>query len=141
MLIKLNKAFKIFINEKHSDIVCQDFTQYMAYMNVNKRGGTSTASGKDEAAVINYAKRYKDFILREIEILSSNREGVSVFVCGSKSYFTRLMGALFGEKVKIQCKNAIAQPDCYHNLSFIQIPHPSYWKVDFEELAKEMQKR
>lgn len=63
-------------------------------MNVNKRGGTFSTKGYDENAVINYAKEYREYILKEIELLTNQREKVTVFVCGGKGYFERLMKAL-----------------------------------------------
>ena len=137
LLIALDEAFKIFYKSK-KDSECQDFTEEMAYMNINKRGGTSSTKVVDETAVINYAEKYKEFILKEIEILSRNSEEVRVFVCGSKSYFTRLMGAMFGKEERKKAQKDAVLP--HNNITFIQISHPSCWKVTSEKRAEEMQR-
>ena len=92
MLTKINNAMKQYfgLEEKEEFI----FTSKAAYMNVNKRGGTFSTKGYDENAVINYAKEYREYILKEIELLTNQREKVTVFVCGGKGYFERLMKAL-----------------------------------------------
>lgn len=140
LLNKLNEAFAKLNNVENSDEAKEnfDFKDEVAYMNVNKRGGTSRTVGRDETAVINYAEKYKEFILKEIEILSQNQEEVRVFVCGGKSYFTRLMRALFGENVEIVDEKTSTQHVKDKNLTFIQIPHPSYWRVSVEKLVEEM---
>lgn len=136
MLDKLNRAFvEFFCGGKEAE--CDDFKNEMAFMNVNKRGGTSTTAGRDETAVINYAEKYRKFILREINILSTGRNDAQVFVCGDKNYFLRLMGALFPEEKK-KIKNADSQVYVGENIKFINIPHPSNWKVTAGELVEKM---
>ena len=106
-------------------------------MNVNKRGGASTTAGRDETAVIQYASRYKKFILREIAILTKNEDAI-VFVCGGKSYFGRLMHALFDEEVEGKIKvNGVFIKD---KITYKQIPHPSHWKITSQKITEEMQK-
>ena len=138
MLDKLNQAFAMFMKSVNK-VECGDFKYEMAFMNVNKRGGTSTTAGRDETAVINYAEKYREFILKEIEILKKHRDNeVTIFVCGDENYFKRLMIALFSkdkEKIKNNEKNVYSKD----NITFIKISHPSYWKVTPTELAKEMQ--
>ena len=139
MLNKLNEAFyKLIGNEKSGENEEDfDFKNEVAFMNVNKRGGTFRTAGRDETAVIQYAARYKEFILKEIDILTKN-EKATVFVCGSKSYFERLMIAFFEKEVQKEIKDKrVLVKD---KITFKQIPHPSYWKVTSAELAEEMRK-
>lgn len=111
MLNKINEALK-YLGTKKKEI---DFTKTAAYMNVNKRGGTFTTTGYDESAVIHYAKKYKEYIWKEIQLLAKERKNVTVFVCGGKKYFQRLMGALeINEEQRDKVK-----------VEFINIPHPS----------------
>ena len=139
MLSKLNEAF-FRLNENETSGVQKkdfDFTEHMAFMNVNKRGGTSTTAGRDETAVIEYARKYKEFILQEIEILTKKGEAI-VFVCGGKSYFWRLMRALFDKEVEGNIEeNGVFVKD---KITYKQIPHPSYWKITSQKLTEEMQK-
>ncbi len=138
MLDKLNQAFAVFMKSVNK-VECDDFKNEMAFMNVNKRGGTSTTAGRDETAVINYAGKYREFILKEIEILKKHRDNdVTIFVCGDENYFKRLMLALFPED-KEKIKNNEKTVYSKDNIRFIKISHPSYWKVTPTELAKEMQ--
>ena len=58
MLVKLNESFKNFL-KCNDNLECNDFTDKMAYMNVNKRGGTSTTAGKDETAAQSSSIRAK----------------------------------------------------------------------------------
>lgn len=134
MLDKLNTAFALYSNQKQENF---DFRSEMAFMNINKRGGTSTTAGRDETAVVNYAKEYRKFILKEIDILREHND-VTIFVCGSESYFKRLMIALFPEE-KEKIKNHKENIYLKGKIKFIKISHPSYWKVSPEQLAQEMQ--
>lgn len=123
MLTKINNEFRLFLK-------CDDFTKKMAYMNVNKRGGTESTQGRDRNAVINYADKYKEFILKEIDILSKQNEEVIVFVCGlGTKYFPPLIRSLTGysqEKVNDNCTSYEYK---YQNkdkkIKFINIQHPS----------------
>ena len=110
----------------------REFRNYL--MNVNKRGGTFSTKGYDENAVINYAKEYREYILKEIELLTNQREKVTVFVCGGKGYFERLMKALGIEanefkKYEIQSDNT--------KVVFVNIAHPSGW-ISADKLANSM---
>ena len=132
MLTKINNAMKQYfgLEEKEEFI----FTSKAAYMNVNKRGGTFSTKGYDENAVINYAKEYREYILKEIELLTNQREKVTVFVCGGKGYFERLMKALGIEanefkKYEIQSDNT--------KVVFVNIAHPSGW-ISADKLANSM---
>lgn len=133
MLKKLGSAFK--------EIGC-DFKEEVAYMNVNKRGGTVQTAGMDETAVINYAKQYWEFILKEISVLAGENEEVTVFVCGkSKEYWKGLMNALTGEKLEEGEDKLVykyPQGEIGKKIVFINITHPS-GRVGAEELAKQMQ--
>lgn len=60
----------------------------VAYMNVNKRGGGSSV---DWTRLIRYAKEYKDFIKREIEIINPD-----VIVCGGTYWL--LLSQIYGIK-------------------------------------------
>ena len=91
-------------------------------------------SDNDENAVINYAKEYREYILKEIELLTNQREKVTVFVCGGKGYFERLMKALGIEanefkKYEIQSDNT--------KVVFVNIAHPSGW-ISADKLANSM---
>ena len=132
MLTKINNAMKQYfgLEEKEEFI----FTSKAAYMNVNKRGGTFSTKGYDENAVINYAKEYREYILKEIELRTNQREKVTVFVCGGKGYFERLMKALGIEanefkKYEIQSDNT--------KVVFVNIAHPSGW-ISADKLANSM---
>lgn len=52
----------------------------IGYMNLNKRGGTSTT---DPKRLVSYISRYRWFILREIELISPE----TIFLCGCYSQF------------------------------------------------------
>lgn len=137
MLDKLNQAFATFMKSVN-EVECDDFKNEMAFMNVNKRGGTSTTAGRDETAVINYAGKYREFILKEIDILRKHSDNdVTIFVCGDEKYFKRLMIALFPEQ-KEKIKNNENNVYSKGNIKFIKISHPSYWKVTPAKLAQEM---
>lgn len=132
MLEKINKALKEFIKEERE--TGYDFTQKVAYMNVNKRGGTFITTGYDESAVIHYAERYREYMLREIQLLAKARENVTVFVCGGKGYFKKLMNALEimehgSKRYEIQLSKT--------KVVFINVPHPS-GRVSIETMVKKM---
>lgn len=117
--------------EKYSGISVSekqgDFLNYAGYMNVNKRGGGSHA---DERAILNYAKYYKNYILREIELLGENQKQVKIFVCGGKYYFDNLirnLGLTSDDSKKINAKYC-----------FINITHPSA-PISYENLVEEME--
>lgn len=144
MLNKLNNAFYRYTHDNKELKKGEDFyfTQKMAYMNVNKRGGTSTTAGLDQTAVINYAKRYKDFILKEIDILSKDKEDIKIFVGGKKGkYFEDLMKELCCNE-KLLEHNVIAYKSNMVNkgekrFEFINITHPS-GRISVSKLADEM---
>ena len=74
------------------------------------------------------------YILKEIELLTNQREKVTVFVCGGKGYFERLMKALGIEanefkKYEIQSDNT--------KVVFVNIAHPSGW-ISADKLANSM---
>lgn len=135
MLYKLNRAFYKYKHRNNQDKEAKEpekndfFFEEMAYMNVNKRGGATTTTGLDEDVLINYAEKYRDFILKEIELLSDGKE-VTVFVCGKKEYFRKLIEKL--------CDSD--QSYTYKNIRFVSITHPSARKISAENLAKEMGK-
>lgn len=116
--------------EKYSGISVleeQDgFLNYAGYMNVNKRGGESRA---DERAILNYAKYYKNYILKEIELLGENQKQIKIFVCGGKYYFDNLirnLGLISDDSKKTNAKYC-----------FINITHPSA-PISYKELVEEM---
>lgn len=132
MLTKINNALKEYLGLGTEEQFI--FTSKAAYMNVNKRGGTFSTKGYDESAVIHYAKEYREYILKEIELLAKQREKVTVFVCGGKYYFEKLMKALDMKenelkKYEIQSGNTKAV--------FLNIPHPS-GRIAAEKLAESM---
>lgn len=143
MLNKLNKAFENVIEEKQYT----HFSDYMAYMNINKRGGTLTTAGKDAKAVVSYAKKYRQFIMKEIDILSGNKEKVIVFICGKgkvnkKEYFEAIVRALVDEK---KSEKKISSPHIYDytqkrkKVIFVNITHPSAPGISVEQLTGEME--
>lgn len=123
---KLPKAF-----EKYCGIIISvepgGFLEHAGYMNINKRGGESRA---DEKAILNYAKYYRNYILREIELLGGSQEQIKIFVCGSKDYFRKLMKNL-GLKLNDTEKDDKAK------YCFINITHPSA-AISYENLVKQM---
>ena len=129
MLTKINNEFNIFFKKKHK-LKCEDFTKEMAYINVNKRGGTERTQGRDRNAVINYANKYKKFILKEIDILSKENPSVTVFVCGlGKNYFPPLIRSLTGlseKEIDDNCTNyEYVEESRQKKIQFVNIPHPS----------------
>ena len=132
MLTKIEDALKKYLELEQENY---NFTQKAAYMNVNKRGGTFTTAGYDESAVIHYAEHYKGYILKEIQLLAKQREKVTVFVCGGKGYFEKLMEALFDIKGNGLKKYEI--PFDQTKAVFINVPHPS-GRVSVEKLVKRM---
>ena len=52
------------------------FLKYAAYMNINKRGGESRT---DERTLLNYAYYYRNYILKEIELLGGEQKHIKVF--------------------------------------------------------------
>lgn len=120
---KLPKAF-----EKYCEITISEkpggFLDHAGYMNINKRGGESRA---DEKAILNYAKYYRNYILKEIELLGGSQENVNIFVCGSKDYFRKLMKNLGLDNEK----------DDKAKYCFINITHPSA-RISYENLVKQM---
>ena len=139
MLNKLNKAFEILLEKQPEQQ--QFFFEEMAYMNVNKRGGASTTESNDQEAVIQYAKKYRDFILKEIDLLSpsSKDEEVTVFICGRRdNYFERLLKELCGESIKIQGDmSRYTDISNGRKIKFVNLTHPS-GRISAGNLAKEM---
>ncbi len=103
-----------------------------AYMNINKRGGYSATNIEQ---LEHYAKKYKDFILKQIYLLSKNVKGeVYIVICGrSGEWEKRLIDSLFdkGEFEIYQCEAMIEK------YKFINITHPSrYSEVKIREECK-----
>lgn len=85
--------------------------RYVAFMNINKRGGF-TECETDLAA---YVKKYKDLIDREIRIISPD-----IIVCCGMGVRGRLSGV-----------------DSCKSLPVLEVYHPSYWLVkDTDKLKK-----
>lgn len=125
---KLPKALALYLKlSKDSQKVKDNFLEYAAFMNVNKRGGNSCTNHSDESAVLNYAERYREYILKEIELLAGSQKRVKIFVCGGKAYFDKLTKCLVSEG---KLKN--------EKFCFVHINHPSYWRVSAESLADQM---
>lgn len=125
---KLPKALALYSESlKDSQKVKNNFLKYAAYMNVNKRGGNSCTNHSDQKALLNYARYYREYILREIEILTGPQKQVKIFVCGSKTYFDELIKCLRPEE------NLKGEKFC-----FIHINHPSYRRISAEKLAEQM---
>lgn len=146
MLIILNEAFRHFCDKVEKSNP-KDFMEETAYMNVNKRGGTSSTVRFDQTAVINYAGKYRKFILKEIDLLSLGNKEVTVFVCGKRdNYFEKLVEKLCKDAVKI--KEGIYQytyttGSKNKKINFVSITHPSPPAIKkndkgFQKLADEM---
>lgn len=132
MLTKINNAMKQYLGlEEKEEFI---FTSKAAYMNINKRGGTSSTKGYDESAVINYAKEYREYILKEIKLLANQRGEVTVFVCGGKGYFRKLMEAI---NIKENEFKKYEMPSNNRKVVFVNIDHPSGW-ISAKELAERM---
>lgn len=133
MLDKLAKAL---------DVSKENFVNQAAYMNINKRGGTVQTAGVDEMSVINYAKRYRELILKEISILAGDNEEVSVFVCGkNKKYWETLIDALTGKKFvreEYDPLHSYWDTESGKNIRFINITHPSKPGIKVETLKEDM---
>lgn len=121
-----------------------NFPKEVAYMNINKRGGTSSTAGWDATAVINYAKKYGEFILKEIDLLTEGQQEVTVFICGknaSKVYGEKGNYAKIIEETLKEVQN-VAIPKG-KKVNFVRITHPSPPGIKnnesgYEKLAKEM---
>ena len=137
MLYKLNRAFYKFKNGEDKEPGDNDFFfEEMAYMNVNKRGGTSTTARGDENALINYANRYGKFILKEIKLLSKNRK-VTVFIGGGEEYFRNLIRELCNKELGDSDKTYLYSFEG-QEIRFVNITHPSARKISAKNLAEEM---
>lgn len=148
MLNKLNSAFYQYKNKDEEiakKIPEKDFffDDEMAYMNVNKRGGTSSTVGVDQNVLIKYAEKYRKFILKEIDILSAGQEEVTVFVYGKRdNYFERLVKALCKDAVKIQegiYKYTYTSDSKDKTIKLVNITHPS-GRISAADLAEEMKR-
>lgn len=115
------------------------FIDSVAYMNVNKRGGGSQA---EDPIITNYAKKYKDYIKREIYLLAA--DGATVYVGGGEKYFRNLMDALdISKKSSDECSKLIVgfrfnedSKKAVKNITFIQIPHPSFGGADMSKIKR-----
>ena len=85
--------------------------RYVAFMNINKRGGF-TECETDLAA---YVKKYKDLIDREIKIISPD----IIVCCGSG------------------VRDCLSNVDSCKSVPVLEVYHPSYWLVkDTDKLKK-----
>ncbi len=94
----------------------------ISYMNINKRGGFAECN---KQTLYNYYNKYKDNILREIEIITPQ---VIVFCAGNKSIYDDL-------KKNVNCKYII---DMYHP-SYQYVSDEKYiekFKEEFEKLLE-----
>lgn len=114
----LNNLLKVMPVLTEEEIISkEEFVNIAAYMNVNKRGGTKSTAGRDETSVINYAEKYRKFILKEICLLAGKQPQVTVFAGGSEKYFEKLMNALD----PLDYTDA----DSSKRIKFVHITHPS----------------
>ncbi len=135
MLDKLHKVTNQYLKDKKEiveDLSKEEFVNAVAYMNVNKRGGTTETSGRDQTAVIKYAREYQAFIKREIYLLAGENTEVIVFVAGNKDYFNKLMKAL-GVGADFR---AYKYKD--KTVRFVDITHPSKPGLNVNTLVNEM---
>lgn len=112
------------------------FIGSVAYMNINKRGGGSHA---EDHIIINYAKKYKDYIKREIYLLAD--ENANIYVGGGKKYFRNLMDALeifgkFSDEESSMLKVNFTFEEDNKKITFIQIPHPSFGGADMSKIKR-----
>ena len=123
---KLPKALSKYLTGTTQDEIHNNFLKYAAYMNINKRGGESRT---DERTLLNYAYYYRNYILKEIELLGGEQKHIKVFVCGSRYYFENLIKNLgLGFNAK----------DIQHaKYCFINITHPSA-RIGADKLFEEM---
>lgn len=134
MLENLKEALNIYCGQKEVSMSAEEFINKVAYMNVNKRGGTVQTVGFDTTAVINYAKRYREFILKEISILAGENKEATVFVAGKRdSYFLRLMETLGIQNNEVEIDDK--------KVKFINITHSFKHGITGKKLAIEMQQR
>ncbi len=141
MLNNLHVAMNKVLKEETGEMSKEEFLNTIAYMNVNKRGGTLQTAGYDTKAVINYAEKYRKFILKEICLLSGKNQKVTVFVAGkSKDYFPPLMNVLNASEVKnpYQYKYEYENENCRKTIQFINITHPSKPGITGAALEKDM---
>jgi hypothetical protein len=95
--------------------------QDISYMNINKRGGFDTAN---ENILKNYYERYKEFIIKEINILDPK---LIVFATGEKGQ--AIYNDLINNIEKINCKNIIF------------MSHPSKRGITEAEYLEEFEKK
>ena len=133
MLDKLYGAMKDYLVK--NDMTKEEFLSLAAYMNINKRGGAVQTLGYDQTAVINYAERYRKFILKQICLLSSDNTEIIVFVAGKNNkYFVSLMRALGVENLL-----EYEDKDSGKRIKFFNITHPSKPGTSSKKLAEEME--
>lgn len=85
--------------------------RYVAFMNINKRGGFTSCQTKLDA----YVKKYKDLIDREIRIISPD----IIVCCGSG------------------VRSCLSDIDSCKSVPVLEVYHPSYWLVkDTDKLKK-----
>ena len=85
--------------------------RYVAFMNINKRGGFTECKTK----LSDYAKNYKDLIDREIKIISPD----IIVCCGSG------------------VRTCLSNIDSCKSVPVLEVYHPSYWFVkDTDKLKK-----
>lgn len=86
--------------------------RYVAFMNINKRGGFTSCQTRRLAA---YVKKYKDLIDREIRIISPD----IIVCCGSG------------------VRDCLSNVDSCKSVPVLEVYHPSYWLVkDTDKLKK-----
>ncbi len=85
--------------------------RYVAFMNINKRGGFTECKTK----LSDYAENYKDLIDREIKIISPD----IIVCCGS------------------DVRTCLSNIDSCKSVPVLEVYHPSYWLVkDTDKLKK-----
>ena len=135
---KKNKATMLEILKRSFSEIKINFPEEVAYMNINKRGGTSSTTGWDATAVVNYAKKYREFILKEIDLLSEGQQKVTVFICGkdaSKIYGEKGNYAELIEDTLKEVQNVVFSKG--KNVKFVSVTHPS-GRISVSKLADEM---
>ena len=108
-LIMITNAYengnKTGINEKPCDVL-----KKTALINLNKRGGKSSASFK---SLKKYTEKYLDKIVKEIEIINPK----TIVICGVKDLFDSLIKDKIGNG----------------NIQYIYLKHPSYRRIETAE--------
>lgn len=112
-------ARRIFDMQKELSKISKINEENMTFMNINKRGGFKST----DMSILNvYALEFKDYIIREIEIINPK-----IIVCCGDG-IKRIIEMIYMKNEKIL------------NIPLIEMKHPSYWSIGdkkYKEIFKE----